>query len=210
MKWLFGVTYSWWQDQDQDQIWALWTSSLGPFLSFSAGTVYIQNLSQHTSPYSAPTPASLGVGNLIEPTWMCYCLLRTKISKEGQSVLARFLVERASASLFSHQNGFCHGEQVTDPQNVSATISSLHLSSVHDWPLFCGEVGAKGGVSSPHSSFGFSFFPWWSQKEVNSSSKTIKFHFILWAPCIHKDGTEQTGFWCSKGSDNLILESSFE
>lgn len=153
MKWLFGVTYSWWQDQDQDQIWALWTSSSGPFLSFSAGTFYIQSLSQHTSPHSTLTPASLGVGNQIEPTWIYYCLLRTKISKEGQRVLARFLVERASASLFSHQKGFCHREQVADPQNVSATISSLQLSSVHDWPVLWGSGGKGRDVKS-------TFFLW--------------------------------------------------
>lgn len=130
---------------------------------------------------------------------MCYCQLRTDISKKGQRVLARFLWVPVASLCFPVGMGFCHGEQVKKGQNVTADLSASRLRFGH-MPLLCGEVGAEGRlVESTPSLCGFSF-RWERQSEVNSSSRTLKFPFILWTPGTHKDRAEQTGFWCSKGS----------
>lgn len=135
-----------------------------------------------------------------------------RYQQKGESGLAGFLVEVAMVSLCCLVGmEFCHGETITDAQSGTADISILQLWFDHMTGLcVLGKLAEERLLESNTRFFGFSSFPWGREdefkKEVNLSSKPLRFH-LIGTPDIHKNRTKQTGFWCSKSPNNLVLGS---
>lgn len=174
------------------------------FYLFFPGKFYDSEPASAYSPHQCPYAEA----TRCEITWVCHRVPSTDLSKRGKAYRPEYCGFLWQICVFVLEWGFVISllRKVKTPQNVTADISTLQLGWT-TWPasvLWRSRV-RREDVESTCSLFGFSF-PGERQNEVNSSSKTLRFHVILWTSGSHKDRMNRQVFWCSKGPNNLVLD----